>query len=168
MSIQFYNANVELKLKEKTKLKHWLKDACLKEEGRKIKKLGIVFMSDEELLDYNLRYLKHNTYTDIITFDLSGEKEQKKGEILGELYISIDRVFDNAQHQNIPFLHELCRVMIHGVLHLLGYKDKKSEEKKEIRKREDHHLKKLSSTWNYEFGPAKTSKVPRGTIKKSR
>lgn len=99
--------------------------------------INIIFMDDESLLKINKDYLNHDDYTDIITFDLSEIEELKSGE----LYISVERVKDNSEQLSVPFLEELCRVMIHGCLHLCGFNDKTAEEKNEMRKYEEHYLK---------------------------
>lgn len=84
----------------------------------------------------NIQYLNHKTYTDIITFDNSEAPKLLEGDI----FISVDRVKENAEKLKIPFVHELHRVMIHGVLHLLGYSDKTPRKKAEMRKKEDAYL----------------------------
>ena len=106
--------------------------------GFKVGEISYIFCSDDYLLDINKTYLKHDFYTDIITFDYTDAKK-----ISGDLYISIDRVRDNAQELNLGFEQELHRVIIHGVLHLLGLKDKTEEEAKEMRKAEEECLKSL-------------------------
>ncbi len=97
--------------------------------------ITVIFCSDAYLLAMNKAFLKHHYLTDIITFDNSEE-----GVIAGELYISVDRVKENASGYSVRFKHELMRVMIHGVLHLLGYHDKSREERKEMRAKENHYL----------------------------
>jgi probable rRNA maturation factor len=109
-----------------------------KQEGKVLKTLNYIFCSDDYLLKINQDYLQHDTLTDIITFDLSGSPDA----IEGEIYISVDRVKDNAHSYNVPFLEELHRVMFHGALHLCGYKDKKSEEKTEMKRKENFYLLK--------------------------
>jgi rRNA maturation RNase YbeY len=97
--------------------------------------ISIVFCSDDYLKVINLKYLNHDYYTDVITFDYS-----ENNRISGDLFISIDRVNENAGLNNINFIQELYRVIIHGVLHLCGYNDKTVKEKKEIREKEDFFL----------------------------
>ena len=97
-----------------------------------------IFCTDEELLRINRDYLQHDYYTDIITFELSGKGEP----VLGEIYISVDRVRDNAASLGTSFRSELHRVIFHGVLHLCGYKDKSATDEKKMRAREDHYLQK--------------------------
>ena len=104
--------------------------------------IGYVFCTDDYLLGLNKEFLNHDTYTDILTFTLSGEGQP----IMSEIYISIDRVKDNAVSLKIPFLDELHRVMIHGVLHLCGYSDHTPLLKTEMTLKEDYYLNKLRST----------------------
>lgn len=101
--------------------------------------LCYVFVDDEYLLTLNQKSLNHDTYTDIITFDLSDQE----GIIDGEIYISIDRVKENAQIFNVAFITELMRVVAHGYLHLIGLKDKTSTQKEEMRKQEDYFIKQF-------------------------
>jgi rRNA maturation RNase YbeY len=138
MSIQFFNADVAYTVKNKTILRSWI-SAVIKKEGYSLDDLSIIFCSDEYLYKMNVEYLKHDTYTDIITFDLSTVKKQ----INGELYISIDRVRENAKSNLVPISNELHRVMIHGTLHLCGYKDKSPQSKKLMTSRENESLKLL-------------------------
>ena len=98
--------------------------------------LNYIFCTDEYLREINIQFLKHKTYTDIITFNYNPSKT----EIEGEIYISIDRVRENADTYKTDFLTELNRVMIHGVLHLLGYNDKNKSEKRAMREKEDSYL----------------------------
>lgn len=98
--------------------------------------LDYIFCSDAYLLKINQQYLRHNDYTDIITFELSATSQTE-----GEIYISVDRVKDNAMKFETTFSHELHRVIFHGALHLCGYKDKKKQEVLLIRKKEDEYLK---------------------------
>ena len=118
MAISFQNQNIQFVLKHKSNTKVWLKSVVLKQK-KALGELNFVFTNDEELLKYNQHYLKHNTFTDVITFDNSDSKK-----ISGDIIISIERVKENAQKFNIDFEIELRRVLVHGVLHLLGFKDK--------------------------------------------
>ncbi len=111
---------------------NWIKRIILN-EAYQLDTLSFVFTSDEKLLEINKTYLNHDTYTDIITFDYCEKTEVINGEIL----ISVDRINENAKKFKVTYLHELSRVMAHGVLHLLGYKDKTSNEKSIMRKKED-------------------------------
>ncbi len=117
--------------------------ASSKAEGFSIQSLTFVFMNDENLLAFNRQFLNHDEYTDIITFDLSEKSGKKKKEIEGEIYISMERVKENAKTFGKTFQEELHRVMIHGVLHLCGYRDKTSASQKKMRMKEDFYLKKL-------------------------
>ena len=133
--IEFNKANISFELKYKTKLRAWIEET-IKKEGFKLEHLSYVFCDDKYLLKLNKEYLNHDTYTDIITFDYG----EMKGMINGEIYISIDRVKDNAKEFKSLFLNELYRVMIHGILHLCGYKDKTLKHQKEMREKEDFYL----------------------------
>ena len=122
------------RLLNKRLIKRWLQLAVAN-EGKILQDVNIVFCNDEELLEKNVKYLKHNTLTDIITFDYSiGDK------LSGEIFISVERVKENALTLNVNFKDELCRVMVHGILHLVGYKDKSKHEKMEMRIKEDYYL----------------------------
>ena len=116
-------------------VREWLIKTA-KIEGNKIANLNYNFCSDDYLLEMNVQYLGHNYYTDIITFDLS----DKKGYIEGDVYISIDRVKENARIQNIKIELELRRVLVHGLLHLMGYKDSTKKEKQLMRSKENKAL----------------------------
>lgn len=131
-SVHFFCNGVRFKLKNPRKVSSWIK-TVVEKEGASIQEINYVFCSDSYLLTLNQGFLKHNTLTDIITFDNSGEESVLEGEI----YISIERVKENAKEYEVPFEDELSRVMIHGVLHLLGYKDKKPSEKALMRKKEE-------------------------------
>lgn len=117
--------------------KRWLRQIAYFEHHQ-IVSLEYVFCSDEFLLKINQESLQHDEYTDIITFDLRDEPVD--GNVEGEIYISLDRVADNAQKYNVPFEHELARVMAHGLLHLCGYGDKTQAEQKVMRSKEDHYI----------------------------
>lgn len=134
-SIHFFTEEVDFIFKNKTQTRKWLK-SILHGLNKKIKCINYVFTSDEYLNKINRDFLNHDTYTDIITFDQSGTEEK----IEGDIFISIDRVQENSANQNIPFQDELHRVMIHGILHLLGMNDKTAPEKEEMRKKENHYL----------------------------
>lgn len=135
MAISFFEEGIKFNLKDKTKHKNWLRNIALK-QSLKIGDLNYVFCSDEYLYQINVEYLNHKTYTDIITFDNS-----ENGKIIeGDIFISIERVRENAEKENIPFDKELLRVMSHGILHLMGYKDKKEEDKKIMRLMEDQSI----------------------------
>lgn len=138
-SIHFFTEDTSYRLKNKTRIKDWIRSA-IAEEGYVLKELNFILCSDEYLLRINQDYLQHDTYTDVITFDNAEELKT----IVGDIFISIERVQENARGLQLPVAEELCRVMIHGTLHLLGYKDKGKAAKATMTKREDHHLAKLS------------------------
>ena len=121
---------------QRTLVKEVVRD-LFKKEKTKLEQLRYIFCSDEYLLQINKEHLNHNYYTDIITFDLS----ESPNATTGEIYISVDRVRDNAQNYEVSFKHELLRVIFHGALHLCGYKDKSSKEEQLMRKAEDKYLK---------------------------
>ena len=123
---------------EKKKLKAAVA-GLMKDEGKSFVSLDYIFCSDEYLLEINQNFLNHDDLTDIITFDLSDNKENLKGEI----YISVERVLDNSLLFNSTFRDELARVVFHGALHLCGYKDKSKEEQVEIRGKENIYLGKF-------------------------
>ena len=135
-TIFFNNADKSTSLRSRTELKTFINKKCLK-EGVHIETLQYVFCSDAFLLDINKRFLNHNFYTDIISFDLS----EQKGSLIGDVYISIDRVKENAKTEGNLYTHELLRVIFHGALHFCGYKDKKPADQKTMRSMEDKWLK---------------------------
>ncbi|HEY0029361.1 MAG TPA: rRNA maturation RNase YbeY [Bacteroidia bacterium] len=132
--INFHNEDVVFKLKQKAILKKWI-SLVIEKKKRKTGDISFVFCSDSFLLDLNKQYLDHDTYTDIITFDYS--KEDPKLPISGEIFVSIDRIRENAKKFSKTTEEELHRVIIHGVLHLLGYGDKSKIAKAEMTKQED-------------------------------
>jgi probable rRNA maturation factor len=125
-------------LKNRNRLKLFIREYAKKERCQ-IESIDIIFCSDQYLLDINRRHLKHNFFTDIITFDLTPKSNKAK---TAEIYISIDRVKENAKTFSFSFSHELHRVIFHGTLHLCGYKDKKPNEIKMMRKKEDLWLER--------------------------
>lgn len=139
-SISFVDYDIISGFKNKSQFKKLIL-TLFNEEGFEFENLLYVFTTDEELLGLNKRFLNHNTLTDILTFTLSG----KNSPISSEIYISIERVKENAIKFNVSFINELCRVMIHGGLHLCGYSDHTSFLKKKMRKREDFYLSKFNS-----------------------
>lgn len=133
--IAFLTEDITFELKEKLKHKAWLKEAA-KAEGFRIGELNYIFCSDVYLLDINQKYLGHDTLTDIVTFDNSEEPKM----IEGDIFISIERVRENALKFDTA-ASELKRVMIHGLLHLAGYKDKDKAQKELMTIKENEHLK---------------------------
>ncbi len=136
----FYNEQTSV-LRNRNRLKRFLHSKA-KEHGRVIDSLNIVFCSDDYLLNMNKDFLQHDYYTDIITFELSAPNAPT---IQAELYISIDRVSDNARQLGVSNKQELHRVVFHGVLHLLGYKDKRKSDQRQMRFMEDQFLLDYSS-----------------------
>ena len=132
--ITFHNEDIKFNLKNKRLLKSWIKDST-QNENCSVGNLTYVFCSDEHLLNMNKEHLNHNYYTDIITFNYNVEKQ-----ISGDFFISIDRVDENANQQNSKFTDELHRVLIHGVLHLVGYNDKTDLQQAEMTSKEDYYL----------------------------
>ena len=134
--ITFQNTS-KFKVKDLRKKKIWL-NSISKNEGKGIGNLNFLFVDDKEMLKYNKKYLQHESYTDIITFDNS-----LNNKIAGDIVISLERVNENAKYYQVSYNYELERVMAHGLLHLLGYNDKNKEEKKLIRKKENYYLKNM-------------------------
>ena len=135
--ITFFEEDISYKLKQKTQVRQWIKNTIVA-EGFLLDELTYIFCSDAYLLQINQQYLDHDTYTDIITFDNSTEER----EITGDIFISIDRIRENADKFGQSVVDELHRVMIHGVLHLLGYKDKTPNDNKNMTQKEDEYLSK--------------------------
>lgn len=140
MAVNFFEEDISYKFVEKNKFKKWLKGLA-ENEGFVIKDLNYIFCSDEYLYQMNVEYLDHDTYTDIITFDNS---EQEK-EIEGDIFISIPRVKENALTHQLSFESEFKRVLAHGLLHLMGYKDKTNKEAEEMRSKEDMSISKFNN-----------------------
>lgn len=131
-SIEFFYEEVEYRFKNLSKSTKWIK-SIIQSEGFQLKHLNYILCSDTYLHDINKEYLDHDTYTDILTFNQSDDPAL----IESDIYISIDRILDNSENNNEPFEKELHRVMIHGVLHLIGFNDKTPEQKMLMRKKED-------------------------------
>ena len=129
-----FHAITDFDIADKSKLKKWIKEVVGK-EGSTIAELNFIFCDDDCLLEKNKTFLKHDTLTDIITFDYS-----EKNTLTGDVYISIERVKENSQNYGVSYENELHRVIIHGVLHLLGYNDKNEKQQKEMREKEDFYL----------------------------
>lgn len=139
MEILFNYENVDFELENTEFYINWINQTA-KNENKEIGDISYVFCSDDYLLDINQRFLEHDFYTDIITFDYS-----EANVLSGDLMISIDRVKDNSEKLNTPFSEELKRVMIHGILHLCGYKDKTKEEELLMRSKEDFYLARFNA-----------------------
>ncbi|CAM4084737.1 rRNA maturation RNase YbeY [Gillisia limnaea] len=132
--INFYSEN-EFQLDHEKSYGIWI-EGVIESEGKKLEEISYIFCNDDYMLDINMKYLDHDTYTDIISFDYS------VGNILqGDIYISTERVEENSREFNVSFEEELRRVIIHGVLHLCGYKDKSEEESTLMRGKEEEKLK---------------------------
>lgn len=138
MAIQYFEVAVPSKLKQKRNLSAFLKDLVLQYLDVKKIDISYIFCDDAYLLEKNQQFLNHDTLTDIITFDLS----EKETELVSEIYISVDRIEENAEKFNIDYQTELHRVIFHGALHLCGFKDKKKEDKALMTEMENDCLKK--------------------------
>jgi probable rRNA maturation factor len=136
--VNFHNQDISFKLSNPRKTTSWIKNV-IRSEGCKLIQVNYIFCSDEYLWEMNIEYLNHQTYTDIITFDNS----EQEGDIEGDIFISVDRVKENAEKLKIEFSKELRRVLIHGILHLVGYSDKSARQKAEMRKKEDFYLSRI-------------------------
>lgn len=134
-TIYFHIEEIDFKLKKKKKIRNWLTELAQTEE-KIIEDLNYIFCSDNYLLKINKTHLNHDYYTDVITFDYCDNKT-----ISGDIFISIDRIKENAQTFDKSFKSELKRVMAHGLLHLMGYKDKNEADAIKMRKMEDFALK---------------------------
>lgn len=134
----FFFQGVKIALTDRTALKKFIV-SIFRKEGKQLESLNYIFCSDKALLEINRQYLTHDYYTDIITFDLSDSALTR-----GDIYVSTDRVRDNAQTLEVSIKEELHRVLFHGVLHLCGYGDKKPAEAKQMREKENYYLR----LWN--------------------
>lgn len=133
-SISFHSESITFSLENKDDVVAWIKEA-ISAENKTLGEVSYIFCSDEYLYKINLEHLNHDTYTDIITFNYCEE------DVLNaDIFISIDRVKENANTYNVGFETELHRVIIHGILHLVGYNDKSDEQQKEMTSREDFYL----------------------------
>lgn len=137
--IHFFEEDITYKLKHKTLVRQWITQTILA-EGYQLKELNYIFCSDAYLLQINQQYLNHDTYTDIVTFDNS----ETGKVIIGDIFISIERIRENAAKFNTADTDELHRVIIHGALHLLGYTDKTAVTKQKMTQKEDFYLNKRS------------------------
>ncbi|MDM8177438.1 rRNA maturation RNase YbeY [Olivibacter sp. 47] len=138
-TVNFFTEEIKYTIKNKLLLKQWIKDA-IANEGLKPGEISFIFCSDEYLHKINVEYLNHDTYTDIITFDNS----EDENVIAGDIFISIDRIKENAKSFLVKEVDELHRVIIHGILHLCGYLDKKPVDKKRMTEKENEYLSKRS------------------------
>lgn len=131
----FHSADRSLRFKNKTLLKNFITE-LFNQENKSLKRVDYIFCSDEYLLDLNQRSLQHDYYTDILTFPLS----EKESEVVGEIYISTDRVRENSIQHNTSFDNEILRVIFHGALHLCGYNDHSKKDQQKMRRKEDHYI----------------------------
>lgn len=141
MSVRFASQNIDLELPQAEKVKKWVSQV-VQQRGKRVGNISYLFCDDEHLLGVNRQFLNHDTYTDIITFDYV-----VADLISGDIMISVDRVEENAEKFGVPFEQELHRVVIHGVLHLLGQGDKSDAEAAEMRRQEEDAL----SLWEQQF-----------------
>lgn len=136
MAIHFFSEEIKFNLPQKLKRKNWLKKVA-ESENHKVGDINYIFCSDEYLYQINVDYLSHHTYTDIITFDNS----EKDGRIEGDIFISIERVRENATKHQQSEETELSRVISHGLFHLMGYKDKSKDQSELMRSKEEFAIK---------------------------
>jgi len=132
-----FNYETDFNLIKEKELSNWI-SSVINLEGFNEGEINYIFCDDDYLLKLNIEFLKHDTLTDIISFDYTIGKQ-----INGDIYISTERVFDNAKTYNVSFSEELKRVMVHGVLHYCGYKDKTQEDINQMRNKENLYIKKL-------------------------
>lgn len=130
----FFHSECDFNIPNQNKRLDWIIDSIIK-EGKRGGEINFVFCNDEYLLEKNIQFLDHNTYTDIITFDYCVDDI-----VNGDIFISVERIEENAEQFGVSFEDELDRVLIHGVLHLTGYQDKSKEEAKIMREKEDFYL----------------------------
>ena len=134
MAIIYQSDDIKFPKIKRREISNWIKSIAAS-HNKKIGNIACVFCSDEKILEINIQYLNHNYYTDIITFDYS------EGDIIsGDLFISLDTVHSNAEKFNTDYIEELRRVIIHGILHLCGFKDKSVKNEKVMRQKEDEAL----------------------------
>ena len=132
-----FNYETDFELLNEDELSHWISDT-ISNEGFKEGEINYIFCDDAYLLDLNIEFLEHDTLTDIISFDYTLGKL-----ISGDVYISVERVKENAEDFGVAFDNELSRVMIHGILHYCGYQDKSESEEAEMRSKENYYISKL-------------------------
>lgn len=138
--ISFFSEEIDFTLKDKAKVRTWIADTIKSEGFKRIGELSFIFCSDEYLLEINEQYLNHDTYTDIVTFDSS----EDEAVIAGDIFISVERIRENASKFGVSERDEMHRVIIHGVLHLCGFMDKEKEEKDLMTAKENEYLAKRS------------------------
>ena len=138
--ILFFNEDIVYPVKDKQKLRHWIVNTIKGEGFRRVGELNFILCSDAYLLEINKEYLQHDTYTDIVTFDSS----ETDDVIPGDIFISVERTDENARKFGVSARDELHRVIIHGVLHLCGYHDKKKSDKIRMTEKENEYLQRRS------------------------
>ncbi|MFZ4862665.1 rRNA maturation RNase YbeY [Sphingobacterium sp. Mn56C] len=136
--ITFFSEDIDFTLKDKAKVRAWIYDTIKAEGFARVAELNFIFCSDSYLLEINKKYLNHDTYTDIVTFDASEAEEV----IAGDIFISVERTTENAAKFGVSAVDELHRVIIHGVLHLCGFLDKKKADKDLMTAKENEYLAK--------------------------
>ena len=139
MPIKYFSEQITFNLKDKIKLRTWIIDS-VKNESRKPGSINFIFTSDENILNINKEYLSHDNFTDIITFNYCDDDV-----VNGDIFISIDTVKNNSERFDVSFINELHRVMIHGVLHLVGYDDKNDDQKKIMKEKENEYLERFKN-----------------------
>lgn len=139
MELHFFNEDIDFTLPNKNHIKIWINNA-IKNENYVPGQINFIFTSDKYLLNINKQYLSHNYFTDIITFN------DVQGDIInGDIFISVETVKNNSLRFGVSFDEELSRVMIHGIMHLIGYDDQTEEQKSEMRKKENEYLDRLKN-----------------------
>ncbi len=136
--VQFFYEEINYKLQSESKIGQWLK-LCASKENKNISLINYIFCTDAYLIEINKQYLKHDYYTDIITFEYS----ENEASLTGDVFISVDRAKENSIKLNQNFESEIMRLLVHGLLHLMGYKDKEPQDKKMMTSKEDHYLSLL-------------------------
>ena len=139
MPVKFFTEDSNYQLKQKIRIKDWIQKTILT-ENYKTGEINFIFTSDNYLLTINKEYLSHNYYTDIITFNYCENKI-----VNGDIFISIDTIKNNSARFGVTFTEELHRVMIHGILHLIGYDDQNDEQKAQMREKENYYLERLKN-----------------------
>mgnify|MGYP002629839647 CR=1 FL=1 len=133
-SVSFHSEQTDFSITNESRIVDWLTNVC-RQEGKNLDEISLIFCSDDYLLLVNQKHLKHDYYTDVITFDYS-----EGLEVSGDIFISIERVAENAQELNVNMIDELHRIIVHGTLHLIGYTDKEASAKQQMTAKEDFYL----------------------------
>ena len=134
MAVSFHSKQISFTLPNQRVVADWLQKVSVSEK-KKLTEVSYIFCSDDYLLEMNRQYLNHDYFTDVITFDYC-----EGNDVSGDVFISIERVSENAQTVGVPTIDELHRVMVHGLLHLLGYADKSDTDKQQMTSKEDFYL----------------------------